>query len=75
MNAADAAKEHTMNRDRLEGTWKQVKGEVQVMWGKLTNDDLDEINGNATKLAGRLQERYGYARDKAEAEVDRFLER
>jgi uncharacterized protein YjbJ (UPF0337 family) len=64
-----------MNRDRLEGTWKQVKGEVQVMWGKLTNDDLDEINGNATKLAGRLQERYGYARDKAEAEVDRFLER
>ena len=62
-----------MNRDQLQGQWKQIKGEAQVMWGKLTNDDLDQIDGNATKLVGRLQERYGYERDKAEKEVDRFL--
>ena len=43
------------------------------MWGKLTNDDLDQVEGNATKLIGRLQERYGYAKEEAEAEFDRFL--
>lgn len=62
-----------MNRDQLSGQWKQIKGEAQRMWGKLTNDDLDQINGNATKLIGRLQERYGYAKEQAEAELDRFL--
>jgi uncharacterized protein YjbJ (UPF0337 family) len=62
-----------MNRDQLEGNWKQLKGEAQVMWGKLTNDDLDQVNGNINKLAGRLQERYGYERERAEAEIDRFL--
>jgi uncharacterized protein YjbJ (UPF0337 family) len=55
--------------------WTQIKGEAQVLWGKLTNDDLDQIDGNATKLIGRLQERYGYAKEQAEAEVDRFMER
>lgn len=64
-----------MNRDQLKGMWNQIKGEAQVLWGKLTNDDLDQIDGNATKLVGRLQERYGYAREQAEAEVDRFMER
>jgi uncharacterized protein YjbJ (UPF0337 family) len=62
-----------MNRDQFSGQWKQVKGEVQRMWGKLTNDDLDQVEGNATKLIGRLQTRYGYAKEEAEAEFDRFL--
>lgn len=64
-----------MNREQLKGMWTQIKGEAQVLWGKLTNDDLDQIDGNATKLIGRLQERYGYAKEQAEAEVDRFMER
>jgi uncharacterized protein YjbJ (UPF0337 family) len=63
-----------MNRDQLQGQWTQVKGQIQALWGRLTNDDLDQINGNATKLVGRLQERYGYAREKAEEELERFLD-
>lgn len=64
-----------MNSDILKGKWRQLKGELQNQWGKLTNDDLDRIEGNAEKLAGALQERYGYERDEAQREVDRFLER
>lgn len=62
-----------MNRDQLEGKWKQMKGEAKVRWGKLTNDDLDQIEGNSDKLIGRLQERYGYEREQAEREVNDFL--
>jgi uncharacterized protein YjbJ (UPF0337 family) len=64
-----------MNRDQLQGKWHQMKGEVKAKWGKLTNDDLDQINGNLEKLIGRLQERYGYARERAEKEVnDHYVE-
>ena len=62
-----------MNRDTLKGQWLQAKGKVREQWGKLTNDDLDEIQGSAEQLIGKLQTRYGYARDKAEAELDAFL--
>jgi uncharacterized protein YjbJ (UPF0337 family) len=62
-----------MNRDQLEGKWKQMKGEAKVQWGKLTDDDLDQVSGNSEKLIGRVQERYGYERDQAEKEVDAFL--
>ena len=61
-----------MNRDIFEGNWKQVRGRVKEMWGKLTDDDLDVIDGKKDKLVGKLQERYGYAKDKAEQELDRF---
>jgi len=61
-----------MNRDILEGNWKQMRGRVKEMWGKLTDDDLDTIDGKVERLIGRLQERYGYAKDKAEAEYSRF---
>jgi len=60
-----------MNSNIIEGKWKQMRGEVRRWWGKLTDDDLDEINGNREKLFGKLQEKYGYARDKAEAEYER----
>jgi uncharacterized protein YjbJ (UPF0337 family) len=64
-----------MNRDQLKGKWHQMKGEVKAKWGKLTNDDLDQIDGNLEKLIGRLQERYGYARERAEKEVnDHYVE-
>ena len=61
-----------MNRDVLEGNWKQMRGRIKEMWGKLTDDDLDTIDGKRDRLVGKLQERYGYAKDKAEQELDRF---
>ena len=62
-----------MNWDRIEGNWKQFSGKVQQQWGKLTNDDLSKVEGKRTELVGRIQERYGYAKDKAEREVDDWL--
>ena len=58
-----------MNWDRVEGNWKEFKGKAQQQWGKLTNDDLDQIQGRAQQLIGRIQERYGVARDEAERQV------
>lgn len=63
-----------MNRDELTGRWTQVKGDVQRQWGKLTNDDLDVIAGDAKKLAGKIQERYGAAKEEAERQVERWIE-
>jgi uncharacterized protein YjbJ (UPF0337 family) len=63
-----------MNWDRVEGNWKQFKGKVQQQWGKLTNDDMDVIEGKRTELAGCLQKRYGYAKDQAEEEIDDWLD-
>lgn len=62
-----------MNADVLKGKWLQLKGEARRQWGKLTDDDLDQIEGNSEKMVGKLQERYGYARDEAQREVDKFL--
>jgi uncharacterized protein YjbJ (UPF0337 family) len=62
-----------MNRDVLEGKWKQLRGQVKTWWGDLTDDDLDVIDGHRDKLVGKLQERYGYTREKAEQEVDARL--
>ena len=56
----------------IEGQWKELKGQVKEKWGKLTNDDLDVIAGKKDQLAGLLQKRYGYAKDKAEEEIDEF---
>jgi uncharacterized protein YjbJ (UPF0337 family) len=61
-----------MNTDTLQGKWRQLRGEAQIQWGRLTNDDLDEIAGNTEKLIGKLQERYGYARDRAARELEQF---
>lgn len=58
-----------MNKEILEGNWNQIKGEVQKRWGKLTNDNLDQINGNRTKLLGIIQESYGVAKEEAEKQV------
>ena len=51
-----------INSDVLKGKWQQLKGEARIQWGRLTDDDLDQIQGNIEKLAGKLQERYGYER-------------
>jgi uncharacterized protein YjbJ (UPF0337 family) len=64
-----------MNEDILKGNWKQFRGELQKQWGKLTNDDLDVINGEYEKLVGRVQERYGWDREYAEREVSDYFDR
>ena len=64
-----------MNTDVLRGKWTQLKGEVKSQWGKLTDDDLDRIEGDSEKLIGKIQERYGYARDQAKREVDDYFKR
>lgn len=61
-----------MNKDIIAGKWNQVKGQARTKWGELTDDDLDVREGNAEYLAGKLQERYGWQRDRAEQEVRDF---
>ena len=62
-----------MNWDKIEGDWRQFKGKVQSQWGKLTNDDLDVINGNQQQLTGLLQKRYGIAKDEADKQLKTWL--
>ena len=62
-----------MNTDQMKGMWHQWKGAAKSQWGKLTDDDLTQAEGDVEKLAGRIQERYGYAKDQARDEVNRFL--
>ena len=62
-----------MNKDILAGKWKQAQGEVKKQWGKLTDDDLKVVEGQSEKLVGLVQERYGYAHEQAEQEVDDFI--
>ena len=62
-----------MNQDTLKGQWTQLKGSVREQWGKLTNDDLNLVEGKRTELVGRIQERYGIRRDEAERQIDSWL--
>jgi uncharacterized protein YjbJ (UPF0337 family) len=59
-----------MNWDRIEGSWKELKGKVKEKWGQLTDDDLEQAAGRRDQLIGTLQRRYGYDRDRAERELD-----
>ncbi|TWT75382.1 CsbD family protein [Allorhodopirellula solitaria] len=61
-----------MNWDKIQGNWKQAKGQAQQQWGKLTNDDLDVVDGKREELVGKVQERYGIAKDEAEKQVSSF---
>lgn len=58
-----------MNQDRVEGNWLQFKGKVKEQWGKLTDDDLDVIAGKRDQMIGKMQERYGIAKDAAEKQI------
>lgn len=60
-----------MNKDIVEGKWKQIRGEAKAWWGKLTDDDLDRAAGKFDVLAGLLQEKYGYTREVAANEIDK----
>lgn len=58
-----------MNKDTLKGDWNIIKGKVKEKWGKLTDDDLTEIQGKKDQLSGKLQKTYGYAKEKADEEI------
>ena len=62
-----------VNWDQIQGDWKQMTGKVKEKWGKLTDNDLTVIAGKRDQLAGLLQQRYGYAKEQAEKELDEFL--
>lgn len=64
-----------MNNDQMAGKWKQMKGEAKILWGKLTSDELDQIEGQRDKLSGLVQERYGRTKEEAETEVNKFFDR
>ena len=61
-----------MNSEQLKGNWNQLKGHVQKQWGKLTDDELDQIQGDREILVGKIQERYGISKEAAEQQVDNF---
>jgi uncharacterized protein YjbJ (UPF0337 family) len=62
-----------MNSDQLAGKWKQMKGSVKQQWGKLTDDDIEFINGKQESLVGKIQERYGIAKEEAQKRADEFM--
>ena len=64
-----------MTSDRVAGAWHQIKGKAKEQWGKLTDDDLKQLEGHAEQLAGKLQERYGLAREEAERQAKEFRKR
>lgn len=61
-----------MNWDRIKGNWHQLGGKLQTQWGKLTDDDLQVVAGHRDQLAGKIQERYGIAKEAAEAQLDEW---
>jgi uncharacterized protein YjbJ (UPF0337 family) len=62
-----------MNHDELAGDWKQLAAQIKEQWGKLTHDELKQVDGSRLKLIGLLQEKYGYAKRRAEEELEDFL--
>jgi uncharacterized protein YjbJ (UPF0337 family) len=64
---------YTMDWNRVEGNWKEFRGKVKEKWGKLTDDDLTAINGKRDQLEGRLQQRYGFAKDQVRKDIDSWF--
>jgi len=62
-----------MNWDQIAGKWSQVKGDIRQKWGKLTDNDLEVVAGSKDKLVGRIQERYGIAKEQAQRELDEWV--
>ncbi|MFB3902749.1 MAG: CsbD family protein [Acidobacteriota bacterium] len=61
-----------MNKDIIQGNWKQIKGKLKEKWGKFTDDELDRLEGKRDQIIGKLQEKYGYTRERAEREYSEF---
>jgi uncharacterized protein YjbJ (UPF0337 family) len=63
-----------MNQDIFEGKWKEARGHAKEWWGKLTDDDLEQVDGKADQLIGILQQKYGYSKEQAEQAINDKLE-
>lgn len=61
-----------MNWDEIEGKWKQMGGSLRKQWGKLTDDDVEQVKGDRDRLVGKIQEQYGVAKAEAERQVDQW---
>lgn len=62
-----------MNKDIIQGNWKEVKGKLKQHWGKFTDNDITELKGSVEEISGLLQKRYGYQKDQAKKEIDNFI--
>lgn len=62
-----------MNWNQIEGNWTQFKGDIQSKWGRLTDDDMDSVEGDRKKLVGKIQERYGQAQEEVEKQIDEWM--
>jgi len=63
-----------MNEDVFKGKWKELKGSVKEKWGNLTDDDITKVEGKIEKLVGILQAKYGYSKEKAQDEYNKFMD-
>ena len=61
--------------NKVQGNWKQFKGSVQERWGKLTNDEVDQLNGEREQLVGKIQEKYGIAQEEANKQIDEWADK
>ena len=61
-----------MNSDEFKGMWNQIKGQAKEQWGKLTDDELREVEGKKDKLVGKLQQKYGWSKEQAEKSVNEW---
>lgn len=64
-----------MNKDVIAGKWKEIKGDLRKAWGNITDDEWEQTKGDATKMAGILQQRYGFAKEEASEKVSSFMEK
>jgi uncharacterized protein YjbJ (UPF0337 family) len=64
-----------MNKDIIQGKWKEIKGNIKQHWGRLTDDEIANLNGSYEELEGLLQKKYGYEKDRTEQEIDSFLDK
>ena len=69
-----ANRERWANKDVFKGKWHEFKGSVRKQWGKLTDDDVERVNGSTEELAGVIQQKYGYAKERAEKEIEQWCE-
>ena len=63
-----------MNRDIVKGHWQEIKGKIKQQWGKITDDEIAEMNGTYDELQGKLQKTYGYQKEEARKNIDKFLD-